>query len=647
LDAFYRKNYDLVIKLYKNGHNKSYSDLIAGRSFFAKKDFSSALDCFKKALGKTQVLSDFINYLVAKTYESKRDFKSAADYYLKVGKESIYYKKALSTGLKLLFELRNYAYILTLPDKSNYEIILYYKAYASLKLNNKSDFLKYFSRLSKALPGYLYRAYIKLWNEAGSIEINDTVGKALSVACYYKKLYTESLKWSYKIKASGYKELDFRASIYLKLNIPLKASEIYRQISSCENDYTQKAEYMNLICLKYLGKKNEFIKGLIKTANNKSHSYRQEALKRLAFHYAKNNQDYKPLLKELSLSNTDLTDFFLGFTQIIKKENLIPASIILASFSKNNDFKSCIYNFIGERYLLANDKNKYTYYFRLSASLSSNMYATLSYNRLEEKGIDLKSLKKEIQYRLLGQKAKSKKSIIANIDNIKIKAAFTSKVCDAFLEAGDKYHAMLVASRYLSERGEDNLLSVIKYFRSKKALSPASYFTIRLMKYLRNRGFDSIFYKDLAELSFPNTFKKLFLNTNHPCFLRSLAYAESFFDVYAYSKAGAIGLTQKMPSTARSVARDRNLSVYEIFDPALNIKLGNKFISWLLKYFKNKADALGAYNSGPTRFRRYIRKYKSSSLSQAHFINKIPLDETRGYIKNVLFAYMFIKVTGI
>jgi soluble lytic murein transglycosylase-like protein len=86
----------------------------------------------------------------------------------------------------------------------------------------------------------------------------------------------------------------------------------------------------------------------------------------------------------------------------------------------------------------------------------------------------------------------------------------------------------------------------------------------------------------------------------NPAILHGLIQQESGFDPSARSSAGALGLTQLMPSTAAS------LGVAEPLDPAQSIEGGARYLSQLLQQFDgNTADALAAYNAGPGAVEQY------------------------------------------
>lgn len=124
--------------------------------------------------------------------------------------------------------------------------------------------------------------------------------------------------------------------------------------------------------------------------------------------------------------------------------------------------------------------------------------------------------------------------------------------------------------------------------------------------------------------------------------LMAIARRESAFNPHARSHAGALGLMQLMPGTARDMARKAGVSLKNteaVLDPAINIELGSRYMASLLeRYGDNRILALAAYNAGPHRVDRW--------LDETHtpfdvFIESIPFYETREYVQAVL-AYRVI-----
>jgi len=105
-----------------------------------------------------------------------------------------------------------------------------------------------------------------------------------------------------------------------------------------------------------------------------------------------------------------------------------------------------------------------------------------------------------------------------------------------------------------------------------------------------------------------------------PHFIRAVIKAESGFDHQAVSSKGAQGLMQLMPGTAG------DMEVSDPFDPEDNIFGGVRYLSLLLKRFKdNKILALAAYNAGPNA----VETYKGVP----------PFPETREFVKRVMEYY--------
>lgn len=111
--------------------------------------------------------------------------------------------------------------------------------------------------------------------------------------------------------------------------------------------------------------------------------------------------------------------------------------------------------------------------------------------------------------------------------------------------------------------------------------------------------------------------------------------AESSFDKTAKSNAGAIGLMQLMPSTARWCSLMLGISFYDemLYLPKVNIRLGTYYISYLINKFKNVDTAICAYNAGEGVVRSWLNNEKYSNDKNS--LLKIPYRETREYLKKV------------
>ncbi len=125
--------------------------------------------------------------------------------------------------------------------------------------------------------------------------------------------------------------------------------------------------------------------------------------------------------------------------------------------------------------------------------------------------------------------------------------------------------------------------------------------------------------------------------------IHAIIHQESNFSINAYSSAGARGLMQLMPFTAKKVARDLKIKYYKnrlTTNPEYNILLGTTYINEMLIKFKNALPlALAAYNAGPNRVKIWIKRYgdpRKKEISYVNWIESIPITETRFYVQKVL-----------
>ena len=129
-------------------------------------------------------------------------------------------------------------------------------------------------------------------------------------------------------------------------------------------------------------------------------------------------------------------------------------------------------------------------------------------------------------------------------------------------------------------------------------------------------------------------------------FILSIIRQESEFDLSANSHAGAKGLMQLMPYTAKLVAKQANLPYSKsrlTKDAEYNINLGSHYIAGLiLEYDGAYPFAIAAYNAGPKRVRYWKKINKNPQKKQINYVDWIELikfKETRNYVQRVLENY--------
>jgi soluble lytic murein transglycosylase len=118
---------------------------------------------------------------------------------------------------------------------------------------------------------------------------------------------------------------------------------------------------------------------------------------------------------------------------------------------------------------------------------------------------------------------------------------------------------------------------------------------------------------------------------------------ESSFDRAAVSHAGARGMMQLMPATAREVAGKLGLPYDQgrlTSDPSYNIQLGSSYMATLMNQWGGNAVLTAAsYNAGAGNVRRWINEFGDPRLPHVdilQWIESIPFSETRGYVQRVI-----------
>lgn len=128
-----------------------------------------------------------------------------------------------------------------------------------------------------------------------------------------------------------------------------------------------------------------------------------------------------------------------------------------------------------------------------------------------------------------------------------------------------------------------------------------------------------------------------------PEIILGLSRQESEFNPRAYSRAGARGVMQLIPTTAQITARKEGL-VYSrsalLDDPTYNMTLGSAHLSHLLQRFDGSLImTLAGYNAGAARVDRWTADYgdpRSDSVDPLDWVELIPFSETRNYVQRVL-----------
>jgi soluble lytic murein transglycosylase len=125
-----------------------------------------------------------------------------------------------------------------------------------------------------------------------------------------------------------------------------------------------------------------------------------------------------------------------------------------------------------------------------------------------------------------------------------------------------------------------------------------------------------------------------------PFLVAAVAREESSYDPRARSRAGARGLMQLMPGTARPMAEARGLQWGGgglLDEPGPNLEMGTAFLARLLREFGDARLAVAAYNAGPRRVREWWAARRGDDVEV--WVEQIPFNETRFFVKRVVLAW--------
>lgn len=193
------------------------------------------------------------------------------------------------------------------------------------------------------------------------------------------------------------------------------------------------------------------------------------------------------------------------------------------------------------------------------------------------------------------------------------------------------------------------LLTLVYFFNIKEEFHRSLYFADAL-----NSLFDNgIIWNEIPffikRLFFPFPFKNIIVkealeNQLNKNLLTALILQESKFDQDVISQAGARGLMQLMPETAKMLAKKKGEKklfelIHKLSNPKINIHYGSYYLKILLKRYKNnKTLALAAYNAGEFNVDKWkdLIDIPEKELDYSDIIAAIRYGETRNYVKKIL-----------
>jgi len=141
------------------------------------------------------------------------------------------------------------------------------------------------------------------------------------------------------------------------------------------------------------------------------------------------------------------------------------------------------------------------------------------------------------------------------------------------------------------------------------------------------------------------------LQSPEKALVHSIIYRESMFNPKAMSHAGARGLMQLMPGTAKDLSRKIGVGYSAdklILDARYNVLLGSTYLGQMLaRYDGFYPMAIAAYNAGPGRVDEWIREFgdpRKGDMDLIDWLEHIPIYETRNYVQRVMESYYMYRL---
>lgn len=209
------------------------------------------------------------------------------------------------------------------------------------------------------------------------------------------------------------------------------------------------------------------------------------------------------------------------------------------------------------------------------------------------------------------------------------------EICAHLHEAGLDYEKNLFFDKLVKFAQDED--SFIELFKLSKRFN-AYHAQVTLSKKAMRAGYVALnegypIFEDIKADAF---------NGVEPALIYGLIRQESAFDPKARSSAGARGLMQLMPGTAKDMAKREGVAyrLQRLETPEYNIQLGSAYIARLIDRFEGYyVLAVAAYNAGPYRIEKVMEEIgdpRTGEVDIVDWIEMIPIYETRNYVQRVL-----------
>lgn len=239
-----------------------------------------------------------------------------------------------------------------------------------------------------------------------------------------------------------------------------------------------------------------------------------------------------------------------------------------------------------------------------------------------------------------------------------------SSLCPASVPRAEERPALVLAALNLDDLAEHDLhlrleagtglatpellslrLTLARVQRAREEYDRATYNARHILPDYADYDFSDL-PADFWSLLYPEAFWSLVrqdarANRLDPYLVMALVREESGFNSKATSGAGARGLMQLLPQTARELAREgraprrRPRAAGNLANPNYNLRAGCRYLGEMVREFNGSLEqALAAYNAGPDRVKQWLAG--RSFPEPAAFVESIPFAETRAYVEAIL-----------
>ncbi|MGM0597246.1 MAG: transglycosylase SLT domain-containing protein [Myxococcota bacterium] len=678
------KKYEEIINLLK-GKTDHFSVYWRLKALLKLKKWNKLLQQIPHAKKKLPLLSDYLTLLAAQANLAENNFEN-----------SIILSKIIMKTERSILGIKNLIKIFKKQNKLNeelkyVEILLSnnkLKDSAKAELHLRAAFIKKkLGKKNKIIIQHLLWVWInkpgsplsrkahqlsKKWYKKGiSIFASylDKTRRAEFLSKFYlNRKVLRTLRYPGKCKLAQECKINYlkgRALFYLKKRrkaARFLAKSIYKCEKTKLNKYRVKA--------KYLGGKNALFRAHYKTAfslfkraylEHPNDSYADDAMLKASkalFGLKKNSKANKILetatkkypkgdMHNKILWNKVLPQLTSGKWKAVEK--------ILADIRKSsvpepplNNWGRIIY-WQGRVAMIQNKTKKAAKFFRQTvATAPVTYYAAQALNRMEEiqKGSGKRFLKKILKQ----QKSNSPHPFPVLKSNIFKKRLFKQMV--EFARLQDRKNLLetykllnLKLPKSKSKIKNKALWKAVSFILEKGKAKHLAFKIMGKVLYLHSSSWPTDFNLELWKIAYPKLYQNKISKAAatykiQPNLLAGLVREESGFSPKVRSSAGAMGLAQIMPSTAKYLARLAKLkykSRNQLQNSQLNLKLAAFYLKRLEKLFKGKIILqVGAYNAGEGAIMKRYKKFKGQLDL---FVEALTISETRNYIKRVISSY--------